>query len=352
MRAFDYRRARRVDDAVTRLPTAGTQLLAGRDQSGRPDEGGCRATRAYRRHQPPAAVGCDADARRRRAHRSLGSQQRHRQPSSVRERYPLLSQALLAARRRKLRNMATVGGNLLQRTRCHYFYDTAFAACNKRSPGSGCAALRASTGMHAIFGASENCIATHPSDMAVALAALDAIVVTRRAGGERRDPDSASSIACRATTPERDTNLRRDELIIERRSAAVAIRRALALSEGARPRELCVRARVGRGRARRAGWRWCATRASYWAASPTSHGALEQAERAAGRDARSTRAAIAAAARKRRRRAAVARQRIQGRLLAQRAVAHALPDRRRLRHERRRHDRRPCRSIASTARSR
>ena len=84
----------------------------------------------------------------------------------VRERYPLLSQALLSGASPQLRNMATVGGNLMQRTRCYYFYDPAFAACNKREPGSGCAAREGYNRIHAIFGASEQCIATHPSDMA------------------------------------------------------------------------------------------------------------------------------------------------------------------------------------------
>ena len=91
----------------------------------------------------------------------------------VRRDYPLLSRALLAGASGQLRNKATTGGNLLQRTRCYYFYDTAMP-CNKREPGSGCAALGGFNRIHAILGASEHCIATHPSDMAVALRALDA----------------------------------------------------------------------------------------------------------------------------------------------------------------------------------
>ena len=94
---------------------------------------------------------------------------------NVRTRYGVLSQALLAGASGQLRNKASVGGNLLQRTRCPYFYDTA-AACNKRSPGNGCAALNGFNRLHAILGASDSCIATHPSDMAVAMAALDADV--------------------------------------------------------------------------------------------------------------------------------------------------------------------------------
>src|SRR6185503_199305 len=93
----------------------------------------------------------------------------------VRERYPLVSQSLLLAASGQVRNMATMGGNVLQRTRCVYFRDTA-SACNKRAPGSGCSGIRGFNRQHAILGTSEHCIATHPSDFAVALAALDATV--------------------------------------------------------------------------------------------------------------------------------------------------------------------------------
>ena len=95
--------------------------------------------------------------------------------SQVQQRYPLLSKAILSGASEQLRNMATVGGNLMQRTRCSYFYDTA-TPCNKRQPQTGCAALGGFNRMHAILGASEHCIAAHPSDMCVALAALEAIV--------------------------------------------------------------------------------------------------------------------------------------------------------------------------------
>src|SRR6202030_1400573 len=100
----------------------------------------------------------------------------------IEQRYPLLSSAILAGASQQLRNMASTGGNLLQRTRCAYFYDIA-TPCNKREPGSGCSAMNGLNRMHAILGASEACIATHPSDMCVALAALDATVhVTGPAG--------------------------------------------------------------------------------------------------------------------------------------------------------------------------
>ncbi|HMJ06661.1 MAG TPA: xanthine dehydrogenase family protein subunit M [Chthoniobacterales bacterium] len=128
------------------------------------------------------------------------------------QRYPVLSQALLAGASPQLRNMATTGGNLLQRTRCYYFYDPAFPACNKRHPGSGCGALKGFNRIHAILGASEQCIATNPSDMNVALAALDAVVRVQGPKGER-------TIAITdfhrlpGDTPNVDTNLQADELI-------------------------------------------------------------------------------------------------------------------------------------------
>jgi xanthine dehydrogenase YagS FAD-binding subunit len=102
----------------------------------------------------------------------------------IRQRYPLLSQAILFGASGQIRNMATVAGNIMQRTRCYYFYDEA-AKCNKRSPGSGCDAIGGFNRIHAILGASEHCIATHPSDMCVALAALDATVRVHGPEGER-----------------------------------------------------------------------------------------------------------------------------------------------------------------------
>jgi len=105
----------------------------------------------------------------------------------IQERYPMLARALLSGASPQLRNMATVGGNLLQRTRCPYFRDVV-SACNKRTPGSGCAALEGYTRSHAILGVSDRCIATHPSDMCVALVALDAVVHTRGRAGVRAIP--------------------------------------------------------------------------------------------------------------------------------------------------------------------
>ncbi len=129
----------------------------------------------------------------------------------IAERYPILASALLAGASAQLRNMASTGGNLLQRTRCYYFYDTA-TPCNKREPGSGCSAIAGLNRMHAILGTSESCIATHPSDMCVAFAALDAMVHVAGPAGER-------SIAMTdfhrlpGSTPQRDTNLQADEIV-------------------------------------------------------------------------------------------------------------------------------------------
>lgn len=131
----------------------------------------------------------------------------------VRQRYPMLAQAILAGASAQLRNMATNGGNLMQRTRCYYFYDPAYTQCNKRHPGSGCAALEGFNGIHAILGASPECIATHPSDMCVALSALAAQVRVRGGRGERTIPFSDFH-RLPGSSPDVDTNLRPDELIL------------------------------------------------------------------------------------------------------------------------------------------
>ena len=107
---------------------------------------------------------------------------------AVRSRYPMLTRAILAGASAQIRNMATVGGNLLQRTRCAYFYDTDGSRCNKRVPGQGCDAIDGFNRIHAILGASPACVATHPSDMCVALAALDAVVHLASEGGTRQLP--------------------------------------------------------------------------------------------------------------------------------------------------------------------
>ncbi|MBP2296232.1 FAD binding domain-containing protein [Azospirillum rugosum] len=129
----------------------------------------------------------------------------------VQTRYPMLSKAILAGASAQLRNMATNGGNLLQRTRCYYFYDSG-TACNKREPGSGCGAITGVNRIHAILGASEHCIATHPSDMCVALAALDATVQVLGPKGGRAIPFAAFH-RLPGDTPHLDTTLAADEII-------------------------------------------------------------------------------------------------------------------------------------------
>jgi xanthine dehydrogenase YagS FAD-binding subunit len=129
----------------------------------------------------------------------------------VEQRYPVLSSAIMAGASQQLRNMASTGGNLLQRTRCAYFYDTA-TPCNKREPGSGCSALQGHNRIHAILGASESCIATHPSDMCVALAMLEATVHVTGPSGSRSIA-IADFHRLPGDTPQRDTNLDAGEII-------------------------------------------------------------------------------------------------------------------------------------------
>jgi xanthine dehydrogenase YagS FAD-binding subunit len=130
----------------------------------------------------------------------------------VRERYPVLSRALLAGASGQLRNKASTAGNLLQRTRCYYFYDTG-KPCNKRRPGSGCSAIGGFNRMHAIVGASDQCIAVHPSDMAVAMRALDASVETVSASGARRVIPIADFHRLPGDTPQLDNSLQAGEMI-------------------------------------------------------------------------------------------------------------------------------------------
>jgi xanthine dehydrogenase YagS FAD-binding subunit len=106
----------------------------------------------------------------------------------VRERAPVISEALLASASPQLRNAASIGGNLMQRTRCPYFRELTWLPCNKRNPGSGCSAIEGENRLHAVLGTTEHCIATHPSDLAVAVAALDAVITVRGAAGERQIP--------------------------------------------------------------------------------------------------------------------------------------------------------------------
>ncbi len=130
----------------------------------------------------------------------------------IRQNYPLLSMAILAGASGQIRNMASNGGNLLQRTRCSYFYDTAMP-CNKREPGTGCGALEGINRMHAIFGWSKECVAVYPSDMSIALAALDAVVKVQGKDGKERIINFADFHRLPENNPEKDTNLNHGELI-------------------------------------------------------------------------------------------------------------------------------------------
>lgn len=131
---------------------------------------------------------------------------------AVRQRFPMLARAIASGASGQIRNMATVAGNMLQRTRCSYFYDHEGAHCNKRNPGEGCDAIDGVHRMHAVLGASRACIATHPSDMCVALAALDAVVHLQGGDGERQVPFNDFYLLP-ADHPERETVLRPGELV-------------------------------------------------------------------------------------------------------------------------------------------
>lgn len=213
MRAFTYQKADRVEDAIAAGAAADSRFLAGGtnllDLMKGDIERPARIVDISR--LPLARVRELPDGGLR-----IGAMVRNSDAANhplVRKRFPLLSQALLSGASPQLRNMASVGGNLMQRTRCYYFYDAAFPACNKRDPGTGCAARKGFNRIHAVFGASEQCVATHPSDMAVALTALDAIVEVRGANGTRRIPMGGFH-RLPGNTPDLDTTLTPGELII------------------------------------------------------------------------------------------------------------------------------------------
>jgi xanthine dehydrogenase YagS FAD-binding subunit len=133
--------------------------------------------------------------------------------TEVRRRFPVIAEALLFSASGQLRNMASIGGNIMQRTRCAYFRDETDGRCNKRRPGAGCAALHGLNRNHAIFGWSESCVATNPSDFAVALAAMDALVIARGKAGERHIP-LTDFHRLPGGAPERDNVLDRGDLIV------------------------------------------------------------------------------------------------------------------------------------------
>lgn len=216
----------------------------------------------------------------------------------VQRQYPVISAAILAGASPQIRNMASNGGNLLQRTRCLYFYDVA-VPCNKRQPGSGCPARTGLARQHAILGASTQCIATHPSDLCVALRALDAVVQVRSAARGARSIAFADFHRLPGDTPQRDTTLADDELIEaidlpdasayaahscylklrERASYAFALvscAALLALGDDGRIRS----ARIALGGVAHKPWRVEAAEAVLTGAAPDDRTALESAARA------------------------------------------------------------------------
>ncbi|MEY9430925.1 CO/xanthine dehydrogenase FAD-binding subunit [Bradyrhizobium ottawaense] len=169
--------------------------------------------------------------------------------AEIQRNYPVIASSLKLAASAQLRNMATLGGNVMQRTRCSYFRDVSYENCNKRNPGSGCAAMDGVNRMHAVLGTSDQCIATYPGDFAQALIALDAVVeITGRAG--TRTMPFAELHKAPGNSPDIETTLQPGELI-----SAFSIRGPLAslgVSQGARPAILRVRTVLGCDRARRA----------------------------------------------------------------------------------------------------
>ena len=213
MTPFAYRRAQSIDDAVRLAASPGAHFLGGGTNLIDLAKGGVvQPMLLVDVSRLPLGDVVDAPGGGVR----IGAMARNSDVANhalIRTRHPLLSQALLAGASPQLRNMATVGGNLLQRTRCPYFYDTGFEHCNKRAPGSGCGAVDGINRNHAILGASPSCIATHPSDMCVALAALRASVRVRGPRGERIIA-MADFHRLPGDTPQHDTTLAPGELIV------------------------------------------------------------------------------------------------------------------------------------------
>ena len=189
MNSFDYVRPSTIPRGRRGGLGARRRLSRRRHQPARSDEGRRRPPEPSRRHQSPSGARPDRESRRTAAFasaRSCATPISAHDPDFAR-RFPAVAEALLSGASAQLRNAATVGGNLLQRTRCAYFYDVA-SACNKREPGAGCEARGGDTRLHAVLGWSESCIATNPSDFCVPLVALDAVVEIEGKAGRREVP--------------------------------------------------------------------------------------------------------------------------------------------------------------------
>jgi len=213
MRPFSYVRVDTVDDAIAAMSrTPGAKLLGG----------GTNLVDLMKMdvEHPPVLIDVNRlplnTIEEHRGGLRIGALVRNSDAAHnqlVRDRYPVLAEAMLAGASGQLRNMATMGGNLMQRTRCPYFYDPTYAECNKRAPGTGCAAIHGENRNHAILGAGDHCIATNPSDMSVALAVLDASVAVKGPHGERSIPIGTFH-RLPGVTPHIETNLHPSEMIV------------------------------------------------------------------------------------------------------------------------------------------
>jgi len=213
LKTFDFRHAETIDDAIQAATMPGAKYLAGGTNLIDLMKGGVEQPTSLidlRRVGLTSIAATDAAGVFIEAGVTNSALANH---PLIRTHYPVVSQAILSGATTQLRNMATTGGNLLQRTRCPYFMQTAFSECNKRTPGSGCAARTGFHREHAIFGASEHCVAIHPSDMAVALAILDGVVHVQNSGGRRSIP-IARFFAHPGNTPDVDNTLEPHDLIL------------------------------------------------------------------------------------------------------------------------------------------
>jgi xanthine dehydrogenase YagS FAD-binding subunit len=213
MHPFSYARANELQAAIAAMQNPGGEFIAGGTDMLQLLKAGQRTPRRLIdiNALPLASIDVNSTGARIGALARMSDVADHQ---GIVENFPAISQALLLSASAQLRNMASIGGNLLQRTRCTYFRDASFAACNKRHPGSGCAAIGGENRMHAILGGSDACVATHPSDLAVALVALDAIVHLLGPDGGRSVP-IAEFHALPGDTPHVENVLQPGELIIE-----------------------------------------------------------------------------------------------------------------------------------------
>jgi xanthine dehydrogenase YagS FAD-binding subunit len=213
MKTFEFRHAASVDDAVSAGSATGTRYLAGGTNLLDLMKGGVEQPSALidlRRLGLTSVTSTTDGGVYIEAGVTNSALANH---PLIRTQYPVVSHAVLSGATTQLRNMATAGGNLLQRTRCPYFMQAAFASCNKRVPGSGCAARTGFHREHAVFGASDHCVAIHPSDLAVALAIVDAVVHVQGIDGRRAIP-IGDFFALPGDTPDVDNTLRPGELIL------------------------------------------------------------------------------------------------------------------------------------------